>query len=83
MRKGIVATILIYSLVQIVCVLASVLSSKFTLLSFSDIGIDALIKLSISAIIGFIFLGFHLNRKYNQEVNFKRFIVVGFFIKNL
>jgi hypothetical protein len=81
MSKRIVATILTYSLVQMVGIILAVLINelslfvvpKYSILS-SFIGFFALI---ITAGIGFVLLGYHLNNKYSEAVTYWKYLLVG------
>ncbi|NQX97347.1 MAG: hypothetical protein HRT73_05630 [Flavobacteriales bacterium] len=77
MRKGIVATIVIYSLVQILGAII-VFTSLYIILPIDNIIVFGMYALSY--IIGFILLAIHVNKKYTNEVKYWKFITVGVII---
>lgn len=82
MQKGIVETILIYTLVLILCFSMThiIELSMHSLLLFFFPERHLLVVFVFFTSIGFVLLGFHLRSKYNKELNYWRFFILGVII---
>jgi hypothetical protein len=80
MKKQIITTLLIYSLVQIIAFLLTDFIQKFEILHFNIGGTIwdlSTLLLYPFQVIGFILLGFHLNKEYGEILNYWKFLIVG------
>lgn len=84
MRKGIVATIVIYSLVQMIGMFLVVIYLSIFPEPFFKLNLIVLFaKYFIVSVFGFILYGIHINNKYAESANYVRFILVGIIISFL
>lgn len=86
MRKGIVATIVIYSLVQLGSFLLTDFIQKLQFLNFNineEVWDLSPLLLYPYQVIGFILLGFHLNNKYKNTVTYLLFLFTGIIVSVL
>jgi len=83
MKKGIVATILIYTMVLLTTLILMFYSVEYLKQYFSQTTVGY-INISFSfflTVLSFVLLGFRLNRKYN--LTYSRFVIVGSLISIL
>ena len=85
MKKGIVATITIYSLVQILSFLLIASIGKLVRIIFYNPNLELLATILmvlcfIFISIGFVLLGYHLNKKYREQVTYAKYALVGLII---
>lgn len=80
MRKGIVATIVIYSLVLY---LGFILNTIVNALDIYNNESEYRTGLFFTYSVGFWLLGFHLNNKYKENVKYWKYVFVGFVISFL
>jgi len=85
MRKGIVATIVIYSLVQVLGTLIwgtffKIFPILFTFNLSQNYPILKLLSAILFSAIGFVLLGFHLNNKYAESLKYSKFVTIGFLV---
>jgi hypothetical protein len=82
MRKGIVATIVIYSLVQILgaVVVFTIVNHIIPPVVFMGRDIVIFGMYTLSYILGFILLARHINKKYTDNVRYWKYILIGVMI---
>lgn len=76
MRKGIIKIVLIYSLVMSV---ALIISSIIELILSSYFGVNGsfMIIMFVPTLLGFILLGFRVNKKYESTFDYWKFLIIG------